>query len=89
MRYSIEQRNRIYLKGYRYSSFVKNMGKNLSNKYGQKRLDSAKKSKTDAIKTASKRAIQKIAEEKLLQVKEITIQLVVYQITLISKIITK
>ena len=78
MRYSIEQRNRIYLKGYRYSSFAKNMGKNLSNKYGQKRLDSAKKSKTDAIKTASKRAIQKIAEEKLLQVKEITIQLVVY-----------
>ena len=38
------------------------MGKNLSNKYGQKRLDSAKKSTTDAIKTASKRAIQKAAE---------------------------
>ena len=43
-------------------SFVKNMGKNLSNKYGQKLLDSAKKSTTDAIKTASKRAIQKTAE---------------------------
>ena len=38
------------------------MGKGLSNKYGQKLLDSAKKSTTDAIKTASKRAIQKIAE---------------------------
>ena len=38
------------------------MGKNLSNKYGQKRLDSAKKSTTDAIKTVSKRAIQKAAE---------------------------
>ena len=38
------------------------MGKNLSNKYGQKLLDSAKKSTTDAIKTASKRAIQKTAE---------------------------
>ena len=38
------------------------MGKNLSSKYGQKRLDSAKKSTTDAIKTASKRAIQKTAE---------------------------
>ena len=37
------------------------MGKNLSNKYGQK-LDSAKKSTTDAIKTASERAIQKTAE---------------------------
>ena len=31
-------------------------------KYGQKLLDSAKKSTTDAIKTASKRAIQKTAE---------------------------
>ena len=35
------------------------MGKILSNRYGQKILDSAKKSITDAIKTASKRAIQK------------------------------
>ena len=43
-------------------SFTKNMGKILSNKYGQKLLDSAKKSTTDAIKTASKRAIQKTAE---------------------------
>ena len=38
------------------------MGKNLSNKYGQKLLDSAKKSTTDAIKTAPKRAILKTAE---------------------------
>ena len=38
------------------------MGKNVSNKYGQKLLDSAKKSATDAINTASKRAIQKTAE---------------------------
>ena len=38
------------------------MGKSLSNKYGQKLLDSAKKSTTDAIKTTSKRAIQKTAE---------------------------
>ena len=38
------------------------MGKNLSNTYGQKRLNSAKKSTPDAIKTASKRAVQKIAE---------------------------
>ena len=35
------------------------MGKNLSNEYGQKLLDSAKKSTTNAIKTASKRAIEK------------------------------
>ena len=38
------------------------MGKNLSSKYGQKLLDRTKKSVTDAFKTASKRAIQKMAE---------------------------
>ena len=38
------------------------MGKYLSNKYGQKLLDSATKCTTDAIKTTSKRAIQKTAE---------------------------
>ena len=38
------------------------MRKHLSNKYSQKRLNNAKKSTTDAIKTASKRAIQKTAE---------------------------
>ena len=38
------------------------MGKSLSNKYGQKLLDSAKKSITDVIKTASKRAILNTAE---------------------------
>ena len=62
MRYTIEPRDRIYVKGYGFLSFAKNMGKRLSNKYGQKILDSTKKSRTDAIKTASKRAIQKTAE---------------------------
>ena len=62
MRYSIEPRDRIYVKGYGFLSFAKNMGKILSNKYGQKLLGSAKKSTTDAIKTALKRAIQKTAE---------------------------
>ena len=62
MRYSIEPRDRIYVKGYGFLSFAKNMGKSVSNKYGQKLLDSDKKSTTDAIKTTSKRAIQKPAE---------------------------
>ena len=57
MRYSIESRDRTYVKGYGFLSFAKNMGNNLINKYGQNLLDSAKKSTTDAIKTASKRAI--------------------------------
>ena len=36
--------------------------RSMSNKYGKKLVDTAKKSATDAIKTASKRAIQTTAE---------------------------
>ena len=61
MKYSIEPRDRIYVEGYGFSCFAKIISKNLSNKFVQKLLDSAKKSTTDAIKTASTRAIQKIA----------------------------
>ena len=59
MRYSIGPKDRIYLKGYGFLSFAKNKSTQLSRKYGHKRLDSAKKSTTGAIKTASKKAIQK------------------------------
>ena len=69
MRYSIEPRERRYVKGYGFLSFVRNLGthsikvaKDLNNKYGQKLADSAKKSATDSFKIASKRAIQKTAE---------------------------
>ena len=62
MRYSVEPRDRIYVKGYGFLPFAKNMGTSLSNKYCQKLLDSPKKSATDTIKTASKRATQKTAE---------------------------
>ena len=41
---------------------LKKISRILSNKYGQKFLDSAKKSTADAIKTVSKRVIQKTAE---------------------------
>ena len=65
MRYSIEPRDGIYVKGHGFLSFAKNM----SNKCSQILFDStthatkvAKKSAADAIKSASKRAIQKIAE---------------------------
>ena len=57
MIYSIEPRDRIYVKGYGFLSFAKNIGKNLSNKYSQKFIDSAKKSTTHAIKTTSKREV--------------------------------
>ena len=59
MIYSTELRDRIYVKGYGFLSFAKNMGKSLSSKYGQKLLDSAKKSTTDAIKTALKEQFKK------------------------------
>ena len=59
----------------------KNIGKNLSNKYSQKIFDTAKKSATDAIRTASQGAIQKTAET--------TGDLVGNKITSISKKSTK
>ena len=58
MRYSIEPRDRMSVKDYGFLSFAKNM----SLKYNQKLLDSAKNSRTDPIKSTSKKAIQKTAE---------------------------
>ena len=58
MRYSIEPRDRIYVKRYGSMAFTRSM----SNKYGKKLVDTAKKSAIDAIKTDFKRAIQKTAE---------------------------
>ena len=58
MRYSLEPRDRVYVKGYGFMSFASNM----SNNYGKKLVNAAKKSATDAMKTASKRWIQKTAE---------------------------
>ena len=60
---------RICVKSYGFLYLAKNIGihatkgaKNLSNKYSQKLLDSPKKSNANAIKTGSKRAIQKTTE---------------------------
>ena len=58
MRYSLEPRDRVYVEGYGFISFARSM----SNRYWKKLLDTAKKSAADAIKTASKRTIQKTAE---------------------------
>ena len=67
--YSIEPRERRYVKGCGFLSFTRNLGthatevaKNLNNKYGQKLANTAKKSATDAFKIGSKREIQKTAE---------------------------
>ena len=58
IRYSLEPRDRIYVKGCEFMSFARSM----RNKFGNKLFDTAKKSATVALKTASKRAIQKTAE---------------------------
>ena len=46
MRYSVEFKDRTYVKGYRFLYFAKNVDKNVSSKYSQnigpKNLDSAK-----------------------------------------------
>ena len=70
MRYSAQPMDQIFVKGYGFLSFVRNMGKNigknisknLSGKFSWKLLDHAKKYATDPLKTYSKRFIQKTAE---------------------------
>ena len=57
MRYSIERKDQIYVKGYGFLSFAKNVGKYLSSKYSQKLFDNAKRYSTNALKTASERSI--------------------------------
>ena len=49
MRCSIEPRDT----GYGFLSFARNIGKNISSKYSQKLIDTAKKSATYTIKAAS------------------------------------
>ena len=69
-RYSVQPRDWKFVKGYRCLSFVKNMGKNIgksmiknfSSKNSQKLFDHAKQSAANALKTPSKREIQKAAE---------------------------
>ena len=65
--YSVRSRDRIFVKGYGFLSFAKNMvknigksiSKNLSSKQCQKILDHAKQSATDLLKTASKKKQKK------------------------------
>ena len=66
MRWSIEFRDRLYIKDSGFLPFSKNTDKKLDNNYGQKHLKSAKISTTNAIKTVSKRAIQKTTNITLL-----------------------
>ena len=68
-RYSVQHSDRIFVKGYGFLSFAKNIGKDIgknisksfSGKSSQKLLDNAKRLATDARKTTSKIVIQKNA----------------------------
>ena len=62
LRYSIKPKHGRYVKGYGFLFFGKNICKSVIGKYIQKLPDGAKKSTTDAIKTASKRVVQKRVE---------------------------
>ena len=68
--YSVQPRDKIFVKSYGFIYFGKNMSKyldkkirkNLSSKYSQKLLDHTKQFATDALKIPSKNSIQKTAE---------------------------
>ena len=62
MHYSIESKDEMYVKGYGFLSFAKNIGthatkvaKSMSNKYSQKLLDSAKTIYNRCIKNCFKK----------------------------------
>ena len=72
MRYSVQPRDQILVKGdwslYLMKMWEKNIGKdiskNLTSKYSQKLLDHPKRLATDAIKTALKRQLKKKKHKK-------------------------
>ena len=61
----VQPRNRIFVKGYGFISFAKNMGKNIGKniskklrvKYSQKILDHVKRSAADSLKRSSENVI--------------------------------
>ena len=67
MHYSVQPRDRIFVRGYGFYLLPKKIGKNigkniikkLSSKYSQKLLDHAKESAAYALKTASKKQSKK------------------------------
>ena len=83
------RRNRIFVKSYGFLLLAQNTGKNigknvsrnLSSKYSQKLLDHTKHSATDALKTSSRRLIQKAAEAS----GDLTGNKIVMRITKVSK----
>ena len=63
MRCSVKTSDWIFVKGFEFLSFSKNVGKNISknvyDRYNQKLLDYAKKPSTDALKITLKDQLKK------------------------------
>ena len=59
MRYSIEPRGRVYVKGYEFVSFARSM----SNQCGKKLVDTATKYATEATKTPLKEQYKKLLKQ--------------------------
>ena len=65
-RYSVQPGNKIFVKGYGFLSFAKNMGKNvsknistnLSGKYNQELLDDAKQSAIEHLKLLQEKQLK-------------------------------
>ena len=57
--YSVQPRDQVFVKGYGFLSFAKNIswniGKNVSSKYTQDLLDHVKQSATDTLKLLQKK----------------------------------
>ena len=80
VRYPIEPKDRIFVKGYNCFCFASNMNKNVgenlsksvSGKFSQKLFDYAKQYATDTFKTASKKVVKKkkIKNQKILNLIE-------------------
>ena len=74
IQFSVQLRDRIFVKGYGFLAFAKYMGKsvgknlnnNLSGTYSQKLFDHDKQSATDALKTSSKRVIKKQQKQQVI-----------------------
>ena len=58
MRYSLELKYRKYVQGYGFLSFARKFG----DRYGKKLMHTTTKTGIDAVKTTSKRVVQKPAE---------------------------
>ena len=91
--YSFQPRYRIFVKGYGFLPFAKTVGRdtgrhitrNLSSEHSKKPFDHAEQFARNALKTASKKAIQKTAKAN----DDLIGNKITYRITKVSKLLPK